>query len=147
MQKIRPFDSTEEMNETIVSKWNTIVGVKDKVYHLGDVATDKKNIDIVSRLNGDKVLIRGNHDIFKLSNYTGPKLFRDISSYHVTKDYILSHIPIHPEQLSRFKLNIHGHMHRYNLNDIRYFNVSVEQINYTPISLDMILDYKTIIGQ
>ena len=52
---------------------------------------------------------------------------------------MLTHIPIHPGQLNRFDANIHGHIHDRKIDDKRYVNVSVEQINYTPISLDEVL--------
>ncbi|MGA1873758.1 MAG: hypothetical protein ACMUHY_08805, partial [Thermoplasmatota archaeon] len=46
----------------------------------------------------DKVLIKGNHDIFKLTDYT--KYFRDIRGYHVMNGLILSHIPISKDSLA-----------------------------------------------
>lgn len=54
----RPFDSVEEMNEAMVDNWNSVVKQGDKVYHLGDVTMNSKSLDILSRLNGRKVLIR-----------------------------------------------------------------------------------------
>ena len=79
--KIRPWDNPDEMDEYMVEAWNKTVRPNDKVYHLGDVVMKRKNLEIMSRLNGDKVLIRGNHDIFKMDDYT--KYFRDIRGYHV----------------------------------------------------------------
>jgi len=133
---LRPFSSAEEMDEEMVKRWNDRVRPKDKVYHLGDVVISRKSLQILSRLNGDKVLIRGNHDIFKLSDYT--EHFRDIRGYHVMNGLILSHVPIHEESLARFGCNIHGHLHanrvmKDNKIDIRYFNVSVECIDFAPI--------------
>lgn len=60
----RPFKDSKEMNEYIVNKWNSIVRKDDIVYHLGDVgfgSTDELK-ELVGRLNGTKILIRGNHD-------------------------------------------------------------------------------------
>jgi len=134
---LRPFANANEMDEHLVKVWNERVGKKDKVYHLGDVVINRKALAIMERLNGDKVLIRGNHDIFHLEDYT--KYFRDVRGYHVMNGMILSHVPIHPESLARFGTNIHGHLHanRVMLNegiDARYQNVSVEQLpNYGPI--------------
>ena len=146
---LRPFANAEEMNEEMIKRHNEKVRPNDKCYFLGDVVINRKFLKVVERLNGDKVLIRGNHDIFKLEDYT--QYFRDIRSYHVMNGLILSHIPIHTQQLARFGCNIHGHLHDNrvmkargvnastgevmygNEIDPRYFNVSMEQIDFTPI--------------
>ncbi|NBU74861.1 MAG: hypothetical protein EBS30_06540, partial [Planctomycetes bacterium] len=52
-----------------IKNWNDRVGPNDKVYHLGDVVINRKALGIMRRLNGDKVLIRGNHDIFRDDEY------------------------------------------------------------------------------
>lgn len=141
---LRPFSCAEEMDEYMIKAWNERVSPNDKVYHLGDVVINRKFLHVLGRLNGDKVLIRGNHDIFKLEEYT--QYFRDVRGYHVMNGLILSHIPIHEQQLSRFGCNIHGHLHSYRVMkdngyrskviDPRYHNVSVEQIDFAPILFD-----------
>jgi len=107
--KLRPWDNADEMDEAMVKAWNERVKPNDKVYHLGDVVINRKALPILNRLNGDKVLIRGNHDIFKDEDYT--PYFRSLRGYHVMNGMILSHIPIHSESLGRFGVNIHGHLH------------------------------------
>jgi calcineurin-like phosphoesterase family protein len=87
-------------------------------------------------LNGTKILIKGNHDNLKLSQYA--QMFKDVRATHTLDKFVLSHIPIHPDSLARWKANIHGHTHANNLDDPRYINVSVEQINYTPIDFEEI---------
>ena len=149
---LRPFTCAEEMDEFMVKAWNERVRPNDKVYHLGDVVINRKFLHILGRLNGDKVLIRGNHDIFKLDDYT--PYFRDIRGCDVKNGMILSHVPIHFESLARFGCNIHGHLHANRVMKIRsvntktgefvysdeidprYFNVSVEQIDFAPILLE-----------
>ena len=149
---LRPFSCAEEMDEFMIKAWNERVRPKDKVYHLGDVVINRKFLNVLGRLNGDKVLIRGNHDIFKLEDYS--QYFRDIRAFDVKNGMIFSHVPVHPESLGRFGTNIHGHLHanrvmkiigvdvktgelKYgNEIDPRYFNVSVEQIDFAPISLE-----------
>ena len=149
---LRPFSCAEEMDEFMIKAWNERVRPNDKVYHLGDVVINRKFLHVLGRLNGDKVLIRGNHDIFKLEDYS--QYFRDIRAFDVKNGMIFSHVPIHPESLGRFGTNIHGHLHanrvmkivgvdvktgelKYgNEIDPRYFNVSVEQIDFAPISLE-----------
>jgi calcineurin-like phosphoesterase family protein len=109
---------------------------------LGDVVINRKALSIMSRLNGDKVLIRGNHDIFKDTDYR--EYFRELRAYHVMNGMILSHIPIHSDSLGRFGVNIHGHLHanRVMLNDNidpRYHCVCVEQTDYTPILFEDVI--------
>jgi calcineurin-like phosphoesterase family protein len=152
---VRPWDSVEEMDEEMVKRWNETVGPKDKVYHLGDVVINRKSLQILDRLNGDKVLIKGNHDIFPLKDYV--KYFRDIRAYHVMNGFILSHIPVHKDSIARFGANIHGHTHGNRVRKLRgvnvktgellysdvidpdYFCVCVEQTDYRPISFEDVL--------
>ena len=141
--KIRPWTDPNEMDEEMVKRWNETVKPTDKVYHLGDVVINRKALSIMHRLNGDKVLIKGNHDIFKLEDYT--RHFRDIRGYHVMNNMILSHIPVHPESAGRFRANIHGHLHQRRVLkdghiDPFYFNVSVEQIDFRPILFEEVLE-------
>ncbi len=152
---LRPFKSAEEMDEEMVRRWNERVRPTDKVYHLGDVVINRKALGILHRLNGDKVLIRGNHDIFKLSDYT--EHFRDIRGYHVMNGMILSHIPVNEDSLARFGANIHGHLHANRVRrargvdaktgeilysneiDTRYHCVCVEQTDFRPILFEDVL--------
>ena len=155
--KLRPWDTAEEMDEFLIERFNETVKPRDKVYFLGDVVINRRALSaIMRRLNGDKVLIRGNHDIFKLGDYT--QYFRDIRAYHVMNGMILSHIPIHANSLGRFGTNIHGHLHEKrvmkptgvdpntgeilygNEIDPRYYNVSVEQLpDFAPILFEDVL--------
>ena len=121
----------------MVKRWNETVRPTDKVYHLGDVVINRKALSILHRLNGDKVLIKGNHDIFKLEDYT--RHFRDIRAYHVMNNFILSHIPVHPDSKGRFAGNIHGHLHARSLDDPWYQCVCVEQTDFRPILFEDVL--------
>lgn len=145
---LRNFSSVEEMDETIVNNWNSVVRPQDKVYHLGDFSLGK-NPSIVCRLNGHKRLVRGNHDLHKLREYTAQKnSFEEVYGVRHFKGCVLSHVPLHPSCLARWGINIHGHLHAnvvtngyFDMNgepvvDDRYFNVAVERINYTPISVE-----------
>ncbi len=135
---LRDFPNIDEHDELLIDNWNSVVSTNDKVYHLGDVGfkSFSKLGYILERLNGTKVLIKGNHDGFKLSQYQ--QYFKDIRGTHQLDKFILSHIPIHPESLSRWRGNIHGHVHDNTLQDDRYINVSVENINFTPIDFEEI---------
>lgn len=156
---LRPFTSTEEMDETMVENWNRVVRPQDTVYHLGDVVIARRNLETVKRLNGRKILIRGNHDIFRDKDYYEAG-FEQIHGVRVFVDqFILSHIPLHPDCVGeRFKRNVHGHLHgnrimidetlissshtqpgSYLQPDPRYLCVCVEQINFTPVSFDDVM--------
>jgi len=147
----RPFTSNEEMDEAMVERWNAKVGPHDVVYHLGDVVINKKSLHHVSRLNGKKRLVRGNHDIFKDQEYRDVG-FDSLYGVRVFVDqFILSHIPLHPDCVTdRFKVNVHGHLHTNEVMrqmevpemrhmqepDPRYLCVSVEHTDYAPLSFE-----------
>lgn len=61
----RPFSTVEEMNDTMIENWNSIVKPTDEVYHLGDFGFGShENIkNLRNKLNGKIHLILGNHDI------------------------------------------------------------------------------------
>ena len=147
--KLRPWDNPEEMDEEMVKRWNETVRPNDKVYHLGDVVINRKALKTLGRLNGDKVLIRGNHDIFRDDEYR--QYFRELRAYHVMNGMILSHIPIHVDSLGRFGTNIHGHLHAnrfmhlptWRIDDTRidprYHCVCVEQTDFRPILFEDVI--------
>ena len=154
--KLRPWDNADEMDEEMIRRWNDRVRPSDKVYHLGDVVINRKALKTLHRLNGDKVLIRGNHDIFPDVEYR--EYFRELRAYHVLNGMILSHIPIHPESLGRFGVNIHGHLHasrvkiepvgKYGIPviDTRYHCVCVEQTDFAPILFEDVIKRITAEG-
>ena len=142
---LRPWDNAQEMDEALIERWNSVVGPGDKVYHLGDVAIPRRGLKCLAHLNGTKVLIRGNHDTFKLSDYV--EYFKDIRGCHYLDGIILTHIPVHPDNLNRYKGNIHGHLHYRRILqpdgsiDPRYQCVCVEHIDYTPINWEVLRQY------
>jgi calcineurin-like phosphoesterase family protein len=154
--KLRPWDDAEAMDEAMVAAWNDRVRPQDKVYHLGDVVINRRSLKTLARLNGDKVLIRGNHDIFRDVEYS--EYFRELRAYHVMNGMILSHIPVHEASLGRFGVNIHGHLHAGRVRraqgvdadtgaiiygtdiDVRYHCVCVEQTpDFAPILFEDVI--------
>lgn len=140
---LRPFTSNEEMNETMIERHNAKVKEQDTVYFLGDVVINKKYLELVKRMNGRKILIRGNHDIFKDEEYREVG-FQQIHGVRVFVDkFILSHIPLHPDCVTeRFRVNVHGHLHSNRVRlpdgsiDPRYISACVELNNYEPVSFE-----------
>jgi calcineurin-like phosphoesterase family protein len=127
--KLRPWDDPDEMDEFMVKAWNDRVRPTDKVYHLGDVVINRKALKTLGRLNGDKVLIRGNHDIFRDDEYR--EYFRELRAYHVMNGMILSHIPVHSDSLGRFGVNIHGHLHANRVRKPRVVDARTGEILYS----------------
>lgn len=149
----RDFASIEEMDETMIDRWNMVVKPSDHVYHLGDVAMKVSEMDrVMPRLKGHKRLVRGNHDIFPTEKYL--KYFDEIHGVRVFEGLLLSHIPIAPWSFGRWtKANVHGHVHLSEplIYDVptsrgetgfskmaRYINLSVERTDYSPVSLETV---------
>lgn len=135
--KLRPWNDVKEMDDALISLYNSVVRPSDKVYFLGDIAFKPTTLNILCHLNGDKVLIKGNHDTLKLSQYA--TYFRDVRAYGIYNKFLLSHIPVHPLQKSRWRGNIHGHMHSNKLDDPWYTCVSVEQTDFKPIDIEEVM--------
>jgi calcineurin-like phosphoesterase family protein len=143
ISNLRGFSSVEEHDNLIIENWNKTVSKRDIVWILGDLTMETSNYDFLKKLNGDISIVLGNHDLpqhtkelLKYTNRIGGMV--RLRKYGV----ILSHCPIHESEIERFNLNIHGHVHANSLPDKRYFNVSCEAINYTPISISNI--FKTL---
>lgn len=143
---LRPWDDAQVMTKEMIQWYNDLVDDADRVYILGDVAFSPRGMrEAVSQLKGRKVLVPGNHEPPKMRKYFD--LFDDVRGYIVKKGFIMSHIPIHEQSLSRWKLNIHGHLHANQVTvegpqgdlDYRYYCACVEHTNFRPKLLDEIL--------
>lgn len=143
---LRPFKDAEEMNEEMVKRHNAVVKPNDVVYYLGDIAINRRYLPILNRLNGEKRLTYGNHDIFDHSDYL--KYFTQLSGVIKVGHLWCTHVPCHLDSIPRWAIaNVHGHIHanlvmrkdKYSkelIPDSRYLNVCVEHTDYTPISLE-----------
>lgn len=150
----RPFNSVEEMNESLIELHNKLVKPGDTVYHLGDFAfgAPRHIIEVFHRLNGRYRIIRGNHD--KWINKINPS---DISTVEWIKDYfeirengqvkfVLFHFPI-SSWLHKYRgsMHLHGHCHgRHNFSWPRstehgkIADLGVDCWDYAPVSWDEI---------
>lgn len=168
----RPFENMDEMLSVIYNNWNNTVTNGDEVYILGDVSFRGKNEDLiafVSKLKGQKILIKGNHD--DVSDYRYRQLFKDVLDYKELQDNILgtsyrvvlSHYPILSwNHMNHGSILLYGHTHKskedeyfqkclkemrdfgcYHLKDgkPRAFNVGCMQdyMSYTPRKLEEII--------
>jgi calcineurin-like phosphoesterase family protein len=138
--KERPFDTVEEMDEALIQNWNSVVAPKDTVVVLGDVVINRSALPLLARLNGSKELVKGNHDVFRDEEYL--HYFTKIHAMRILDNFICTHIPIHPASIERWVGNIHGHLHSNRVKggngeiDPRYLCVSMEQIDFTPVSFE-----------
>lgn len=139
----RPFADAEEMNEVMVERWNKVVKPHDHVWHLGDVAMgyggDYHILTwFLSRLNGKKRLVVGNHDNLKSQALHGA--FEKIELWRGWKDegFTCVHIPLPITSLRDGTVCVHGHIHTNVLKDPHYINVCVEHTNYQPVHMDEI---------
>jgi calcineurin-like phosphoesterase family protein len=144
--QVRP----ENFEEVIVDNWNKVVGKHDKVLHLGDLVLSNKEeaIKICKRLNGEKYLIKGNHDHasdtwYKDCGFTVIEpIYKVMEMYGCNMEVLFTHEPV--EKLPEPLFNIHGHMHNHTHRDfgfetIRHYDAGVDLNDFTPIRLNLIL--------
>ncbi|CAH2213703.1 metallophosphoesterase [Tepidibacter aestuarii] len=137
----RPFKNIKEMDTTIINNWNSVVKKDDKVFVLGDISfyNKEKTAETIYSLNGYKVLILGNHDNERSIHWWKSVGFDEVIKYPIIYNdfYILSHEPMYLNENMPY-MNIHGHIHNLKYESKQFFNVSVECIDYTPISFEKI---------
>ncbi|MDE6946253.1 MAG: hypothetical protein K2P14_03600 [Anaeroplasmataceae bacterium] len=115
----RPFETVEEMTEGYVQIWNNKIKKGDEVYILGDFSFYKgeETNKILKRLNGQKFLIKGNHDHMYLADDNfDTSLFVWIKDTHMLKDgdhrILLFHFPIQVwNKQHHGSLHFYGHVH------------------------------------
>jgi len=112
------FTDVKHMNEAMILEWNALVQPEDLVYILGDFAftSTQDAVKILKRLNGDKILIEGNHDRKHLKDTNFRNSFKEIHKYldivyNKTK-VVMFHYPIAEwDQMFRGSVHFYGHLH------------------------------------
>ena len=139
----RPFTTVEEMDETIISNWNKVVGPRDTVYHLGDFAFVKDVKDTeryIQRLRGRIHLIPGNHDKKRVLTARGFVVEPRLHSIKIAGTFIeLCHYSFRVWDRSHFgSWSLYGHSHGRLFDDpnLLSFDVGVDCNNFTPISYE-----------
>ena len=152
----RPWKTTEEMDEALISNWNSVVPECGIVFNLGDFAfmSNSKWKEIIGRLNGEHHLILGNHDITRYPGHQVMELFAGVyQQLHLkieNKHVILNHYPFlcyggtyrAPENAV---IQLYGHVHSgpdangKDIERLKYlfpyqYDVGVDNNNYTPVS-------------
>ena len=155
----RPFTNVDEMNQTMIDKWNSYVKVRDEVYILGDFLYRGNGLDannILSRLKGRKYLIKGNHEKYLTDPTFKPEAFEWVKDYHVLKYEGVEIIMFHYPMLSWHKshhgsIHLYGHVHNggdknpgfgEKLKSLgpRAYNVGVDVNDFYPVSIKAIID-------
>lgn len=138
---LRNFTCNSDMHEHMIDKWNKYIKPEDYVYHLGDVTFQYHAgfNELMSRLNGRKRLIIGNHD--KIWN---PALMRwfekaDLWKGFKESNFTATHIPMPLEHLRDGAFNVHAHLHQNLKSDPHYINVCMDARDYWPVHLDDIV--------
>ena len=156
--KVRGFASVQEMNETMVKRFNDQVGKYDDVYILGDLFLGSAdNIRYISQLNGNLHLVRGNHDtdarwklcqercyIVEASN----AILLNYYGYHI----YMSHYPtltghLENASLKQMTINFYGHTHQKSkfLEDRPYmYHVGVDAHDCYPVPIETIIEMMAI---
>lgn len=154
----RPYESIEEMNAKLIENWNSVVDEHDVVYHLGDFALGGSTLwnNILNQLNGQIILIIGNHDRKNLRKKYSDR-FLDIKSQMQIelegKSIYLNHYPFlcyggtYKEEEATWQL--FGHVHSgpnsagADCERLKYlfpyqYDVGVDNNNYTPVSWEQV---------
>ena len=114
----RPFDSVEHMNASLIANWNARVGKLDTVIHVGDMlfGNSKKWNEVLDQLNGEIILVEGNHDRMNNPNSTTRARFKSIHSIlelDVAGQFVhVCHYPMLSwRDRQRGSIHAHGHSH------------------------------------
>jgi calcineurin-like phosphoesterase family protein len=135
----RPFKNVDEMNEELIKRYNDLVKPDDLVYHLGDFAFDNNPGKFFHRLNGDKILILGNHDRQPVKQLPW-KSVHDYYELKIGKTFIvLCHYCFKVFNKShRGALQFFGHSHGSMSDNRQQLDIGVDNNNFYPINLDQI---------
>lgn len=139
----RPFKDVRDMEDAMVSKWNAVVKPGDSVFHLGDFgfsASGEEITRILSRLNGQKFLICGNHDDGKVRKATGWSGVFDYRKVRDGEDRVMCfHYAMRVWDKSHHgSLHLYGHSHGTLPGTSQSTDVGVDCWDYTPVTLDQI---------
>jgi len=136
----RPFKDVKEMDDTIISNFNSKVGKKDIIYHLGDFSFHNPK-EYLARMNGVHILIRGNHD--SKQSYGFEKVFdvlllkNAVPNFHIYLSHYAGRVWPHSHHCAGM---LYGHSHGTLEPYGRSFDVGVDTNNFMPYSLDDVIE-------
>lgn len=139
----RPFQNVEEMNEGIISNWNKKVSRNDTVIHAGDFCfgSQEEFSKLSSRLNGNKIWVKGNHDKFPNSF----KFYDVIEFSYKGHDFFISHYAHRVWNRSHHgSIHLYGHSHGTLPDDPNSLSMDIGidcHPNYEPFSFEEVLEH------
>lgn len=144
-QNGRPFINVMQMRETMIERWNEVVGADDTVYHLGDFAWrigEAEVQDLFARLNGHKHLIAGNHDHGSSWAWLDWETVTQINEVKVGGvQVVMCHYPLYEwRNQRRGAIHLHGHVHGNSRGPAGSIDVGVDCWDFRPVSLPEILE-------
>lgn len=88
--KRNQFASLEEMHEHVIAMWNKTVTKRDLVYIVGDFSFGSydETKSVLDQLNGNKILVLGNHDL-KSKRHITRKQYFDMGFQDVADELII----------------------------------------------------------
>ncbi|MBF84933.1 MAG: phosphoesterase [Acidobacteria bacterium] len=149
--ELRGFKNDWDMHNEMIEAWNKKVSRDDTVYHLGDFSLgNKKEIaNILNKLNGHIILVRGNHDRYAKKKHR----FMDIVDYkeikYLDKNIIMCHYPFETWNKKHYgSIHLHGHSHGQLRVIENRIDVGVDKgdgtFNFSPINLDEIMEFENV---
>ena len=136
----RPFLNVDMMNEALIEKWNRRVSPEDTVYHLGDVSFGKfeNTQKIIKRLNGKKILIKGNHDRSheKMIEMGFQESYSELFLETSKGLAYLHHEPMGNLYRKNADFQLCGHVHQEFTKKDYWINVGVDVWGYEPKTIE-----------
>jgi calcineurin-like phosphoesterase family protein len=143
----RPYKTIEEMNESYISVWNSVVTNEDWVYHIGDFGflSKQKTLEIINRLNGMIYLVPGNHDKKIKNLYIEDKFLvlgkigEEVTTQLEDYIFVMSHFPLDDWQYKEHKaIHLHGHSHGTSPKLENRYDVGID-VYKKPVPLNMFI--------
>jgi calcineurin-like phosphoesterase family protein len=139
----------DNYQDLIIKNWCAVVATEDIVIHLGDVIFSRQSelSEIIMKLPGRKILVRGNHDHEKNHWYI-ERGFDFVCDSFTWRDILFTHIPVKiPDGI---RLNVHGHFHNDDhrsqeesiqviYDEEKHRLLAIEKTNYKPVLLDDVI--------
>lgn len=158
--KYRGFLDSYNHDEYLRHNWNKTVNKRDLTFILGDITMENhKHYHQLDALNGRKIVVLGNHD----RHQDVRQLLLHVESVAGAIDYkgfCLTHIPVHPNEIGRYRGNIHAHIHHNSLEELivskiykesderietkrKYYHVDAFMIDFKPKTIEELLNGRT----